>query len=355
VNGATDMVGAVKMGSTLSVSAATVMGATLSVNGATDVVGAVKMGSTLSVNDAVLMSSTLSVNGIVDLNSNVNIQNKLSIGDSLFVGGATEFGKELQINGATTMGSTLSVNDAVNLENLLKVKGTLSVQDAVVMTSTLSIGNDVTVNQGNTIFANYFQTTTGLNNMQINLGDAQDGTLTINGNLDILGTYNQIPVDVTALQVEDKTITLAVSSNSQSNNHLLEVDSETTNDKSGLVVAGVPDGYTSNDGTFTSNVWDKSFLWNYGGSTSTYGLQMLGPQSSFSNNATATNQENIDNEAFWELKGGSLRLTGYLKDDSGEVEKISYAIRITRNKELQFVKMEEGKTATQVATFGVKF
>jgi hypothetical protein len=63
------------------------------------------------------------------------------------------------------------------------------------------------------------------------------------------------------------------------------------------------------------------------------------------------------------MKGGGLRLSSFIENANNELEKISYTMRITKNKELQFVKHEytnDGssyikKTPIQVATFGVSF
>jgi predicted acyltransferase (DUF342 family) len=382
VKGASDMVGAVKMGSTLSVKntfdveGLARLGSTLSVKGASDMVGAVNMGSTLSVKDTfdveglARLGSTLSVKGASDMVGAVKMGSTLSVKDTFNVEGLARLGSTLSVNGASVMvgavkmGSTLSVKDTFDvgglarLGNNLSVKanvyvgGILSVNDTVYLNSTLEAKETATFNDK--IKVNELEPESG-SNMYVRLGTDSNGTLTVYGDLHVVGEYNQIGVESSALQVEDKSITLAVSSNNTPTTKYLEVDGINTNDKSGIIIAGIPDGYTSNHYTYTSNVWDKSFLWNYGEGAQdpSKGIQYSGPQSTF-NTSDINNQQSINNEAYWELKGGSLRLTGYI-DNEGTVEKISYGIRITKNKELQFVKMEENKAAVQVATFGVRF
>ena len=289
VNGDSDQVGAVQMGSTLSVKAATLLSSTLSVNGTTDQVGSVQMGSTLSVKSATILSSTLSVN------------------DDLFVGGDFE------------------------LEGNLKV--------------------------------DHIQTTSATNDMVISMGDPGNentfGTLKIIGNLDVMGTYNQIPIEVDAIHVEDKLITLA-SQTDNSNQVTYPIDSEATNSKAGIEISGIPNDFNSEHITFSNdqhvNAWEKSIKWNHG----TNGMKYLGLQQGFAG-VEKTNTESIEGEAFWEFKGGSLRLTGYVPSpgNSGKLDEVSFAMRITKQRDLQFVKIEknynENQTVKQVASFGVRF
>jgi len=149
-----------------------------------------------------------------------------------------------------------------------------------------------------------------------------------------------------------------------------------------LKIEGLPLHFTSNDPTYAhdftataggvTNIWEKSFLWNWNEEGLNTGGIQQGPLSSLTSVKTAysyadadvTNSKNIEHESFWELKGGALRLSSFVQNSVGQLEKISYTMRITKTKELQFIKHEyttaDGavyvkKTPNAVATFGVSF
>jgi hypothetical protein len=246
------------------------------------------------------------------------------------------------------------------------------------MSNTLLVSGETTINNDLTVDGDF--TLEGMlnvnelkpysgNDMNIYLGDSDasksnnTGTLTVYGNLDVLGSYNQIPITMDDFHVQDKVITLAYSSNNSNINATPQAFAADgiINNGAGIEIDGIPAGVVTTNDHWNSNLWDKSLKWN----TGTSGMPYLGPQSTILDSTNnITNQISIEDEAFWEFKGGSLRLTGYFKeaDDNGiyTYEKISYAIRITKNKELQFVKIEGGlnggnPTYKQVASFGVRF
>lgn len=146
----------------------------------------------------------------------------------------------------------------------------------------------------------------------------------VRGDLLITGTLNTSNITTTDvvqanLKVNDKTIILAsVGSNDSADG--LPADGIATNDKSGIVIDGFP-------GSASSNEWDmfrKSFLWNLG----TTGTLDLGTS-------------NISNESFWELQGGSFRITK--KRNLGTVNNpnivdVSFGFRINESDELELVK-----------------
>lgn len=431
VGGSTELNDAVAIGDTLSVNdqvsfknnltvdGITILKNTLSVENETELKGNAYLGNALSVQGAVNIENTLSVSGPVgllntlsvtekaDFANTVQIAGDLSVTQNVFVDGSTNLGDTLSVTDTVTFSSNLSVGDHVVLNNTLSVKdqvtfadtltvdgsthlkNALSVDGNVVLKNTLYVHKQTDINDNlnvtdnltmggtSTIFTNKLQTVGGTKNMSLNLGSTVDdyGTLTINGNVDITGTFNRLDVNVTNLQVEDKTISLSTSSNVDAGD--VHVDGP-LNHQSGIRVEGIPDATITdetdpnyiNPSVYTShaqlgNVWEKSFLWNFSENpTDTTGGGLLkGPMATIENKSV-TNIDSIEKESFWELKGGALRISSVVDDGTGQLEKISYSMRITKNKELQFVKHEyqwngDGnyapKTPLQVATFGVSF
>ena len=376
---------ATTLNSTLSVTSAVGLGSTLSVNGVTNFKDDVFLGSNLSVNDATTLSSTLSVGGSsmftgatfmestlsvedsADFQSNVQIGLTLSVSDdvtfssNLSVSDTVTFSDTLSVANAVVFKDTLSVGSATTLNNILSVSGNttlrseLSVGAKTVLANTLSVGNDLTINSGNTLVTDYI--TTNGSDLEITLGSDSTGTLRVKGDLQILGTLNQINTTVSTVQVTDKTITLAVGeypnyTDIAGSTQTINPDSHDTNDKSGIKVEGKPHNLPSaNDdyfnGTFeganeidVDNIYEKSILWNLSDSISDdNGLRYMGGLNTFEA-LPKNNLEQMERESFWEVKGGSLRITSLFKNASDLVDKISYGFRISRNKQLQIVKYE---------------
>lgn len=381
--------GAVTVDDTLSVSGNSTIGGTLSVNGQTDIVDAVNIGSTLSVTGASFLEGASKLGSTLSVESDSTLKGSLSVGGAVVMSSTLSVESDFVGKGHLSIGETgviaktLSVGQGVDMDNYLQVGTTLSVASDTTIGNDLSVAGDVTLGGGATMFANTIQTVGATNDMAINLGTNNTGTLTINGSLDVLGTFNNVGVEVTNLQVEDKTITLSTGNTDIPGGAQYINEDGSLNHKSGLKVEGIPQHYDSNDTAtyahdFTSsaggvtNIWEKSFLWNWNEDGDANGGMQQGPISSISSVGTnysyaanqLTNAYNIDHESFWELKGGALRLSSFVENSSGQLEKISYTMRITRSKELQFVKHEytttDGtsytkKTPNAVATFGVTF
>lgn len=389
MNSTLSVQGAVTVDDTLSVSGNSTIGGTLSVDGQTDILaglnigsnlsvtgdsfleGASKLGSTLSVESDSTMKGTLSVAGGVVLKST------LSVGSDLVSAG------HLSVAKSGVIAQTLSVGQGVDMKSTVQIGSTLSVASNTTISQNLSVSGDVTLGSGSSVFTDSIQTVGTNKDMSINLGSDHTGTLTINGSLDVLGTFNNVGVEVTNLQVEDKTITLSTGSNDVPNGEQYINQDGALNHKSGVQIEGLPQHYDINDTAtyahdFTAtaggvtNIWEKSFLWNWNEDGDANGGIQQGPMSSIGSVGTnynyaanqLTNAYNIDHESFWELKGGALRLSSYIENSVGQLEKISYTMRITRTKELQFVKHEyttaDGlsytkKAPSAVATFGVTF
>jgi acyl-[acyl carrier protein]--UDP-N-acetylglucosamine O-acyltransferase len=428
--------GATNLGNSLSVAAATTLSSTLSVNAAShfestvgikgeatlhntlSVQGLVTIDDDLSISGNAVIGTTLSVSGQVDMSNSLNIGSTLSVTGASFLEGASKLGNTLSVESDTTLKGSLSVGGAVFMSSSLSIesdlvnKGHLSVGETGVIAKTLSVGqaadfntsvqigttlsvasdttiggalsvaNDVTLASGSTMFTNNIQTIGADKDMVINLGTGQDGTLTINGSLDVLGTFNNVGVEVTNLQVEDKTITLSTGNTDIPGGQQYVNEDSVLNHKSGLKIEGLPEHFNSNDPTYAynftataggeTNIWEKSFLWNWNEEGLNTGGIQQGPLSSLTSvksaygyaDADVTNSKNIEHESFWELKGGALRLSSFVQNSVGQLEKISYTMRITKTKELQFIKHEytttDGsvyvkKTPNAVATFGVSF
>ena len=371
---------ATTLNSTLSVTSAVGLGSTLSVNGVTNFKDDVFLGSNLSVNDATTLSSTLSVGGSsmftgatfmestlsvedsADFQSNVQIGLTLSVSDdvtfssNLSVSDTVTFSDTLSVANAVVFKNTLSVGSATTLNNILSVSGNttlrseLSVGAKTVLANTLSVGNDLTINNGNTLVTDHI--TTNGSDLTITLGSDSTGTLRVNGDLEILGTLNQINTTVSNIQVTDKTITLAVGEDDVAGGaQNIHEDSRSNNDKSGIKVEGKPTGISDDNsyfiGTFDSsdaidvdNIYEKSILWNLSDSINDdSGLRYMGGLNTFEA-LPKNNLAQMERESFWEVKGGSLRITSLFKNASDLVDKISYGFRISRNKQLQIVKYE---------------
>ena len=144
------------------------------------------------------------------------------------------------------------------------------------------------------------------------------------GDLLITGTLNTSNITTTDviqanLKVNDKQIILAsVGSNDVIDG--LPNDGLATNDKSGIVIDGFPVSAASNEW----DVFRKSFLWNLG----TNGTLDLGTS-------------NITTESFWELQGGSFRITKKRNlgtANNPDIVDVSFGFRINESDELELVK-----------------
>jgi uncharacterized protein (DUF2345 family) len=146
--------------------------------------------------------------------------------------------------------------------------------------------------------------------------------LLLRGDLVITGTLNtsnifSTNVIQTTLKVEDKTILLAsVGSNFTD---FLPTDG-IANTGAGITIDGYPTGFDSN----IPNAYDKTLAWNYG----LDGISAMGTS-------------NIDSESYWEMKGGSFRITHQKIVQSGGsniIKDVSAIFRINENDELELCK-----------------
>jgi hypothetical protein len=135
----------------------------------------------------------------------------------------------------------------------------------------------------------------------------------------------------TKLGVEDKTIILATSGTPAT-----AIVDGVDNEGSGVIVDGFPADVAQPADAETARKYEKSVKWhnNSGGI-----------------DAMRTPLGMLD-EAFWEVRGGALRLTSPKPDG----KEISYGFRINENEELEVVKRwvdgSNVERAVAVATFG---
>lgn len=168
---------------------------------------------------------------------------------------------------------------------------------------------------------------TASSNYMLNVGNNNvmkigSDKVTINAHLDVLGTVNSISITETELRVQDKTIQLAsIGSNGG------YIYDGIMNTGAGIVVNGMPSSADSNTPSVV-NKYQKSLLWSYN-SNGVDGMM--------------TNA-GITNESYWELKGGSLRLTA-IKSDTSET---TYAFRINEFDELELVRRKRSAEGVEV-------
>jgi hypothetical protein len=283
------------------------------VKGFTDIIGRTQMASTLSVAGDVLLSSALSVE------SSIVMKSTLSVGDHV------QFDSTLSVESSTQIGGLLSVN------NNLYVNGATG----SIFTNTIMDATDQ--NGGGTLTINV-------------------ETLRLEGNLDVVGTYNTQDVSTSTLLVEDKKIVLATTDDYDVTTELdTQVDGSGTNDMSGLKIAGAPAlGDLSIDVAGLhdkSAFWEKSFLWNMN-----QGMGMLG----YLQPDVTQDKTMRDAESFWEVKGGAFHLSAnrMLEDPLNpglEVEGyVKYGFRINANNELEIIKrLSTDSESKRVAKFGI--
>ena len=150
------------------------------------------------------------------------------------------------------------------------------------------------------------------------------GVVKVRGDLVITGSVNTSNIINTTvvqenLKVTDKIILLANVGDGSSND-TLPFDGVATNDQSGVEIDGFPNGVNSNE----YDMHKKFLKWNYG----TNGTVDLGTS-------------NLTTESFWDLQGGSLRITkkkNYGTTSTPNIKELSFGFRINESDELEFFK-----------------
>jgi hypothetical protein len=158
----------------------------------------------------------------------------------------------------------------------------------------------------------------------------------IAGNLIIEGVLDSQKVTETILQVEDKEIVLASSSNGQA-----QIYDGTANTGAGIVINGIPQLHVTAD---KSGLVEKSIRWHQNQD----GVLGLGAF-------------DMDKESYWEVMGGSLRITNQklTYDGSGDVTGsygyTTFGFRINSHDELELVKITSSNnnvSTKRIAKFG---
>ena len=157
-------------------------------------------------------------------------------------------------------------------------------------------------------------------------------TVRVNADFEIQGGVNTIGVNQTVLQIEDKTIKL-----SHHPDDKFPFDGP-LNSRSGIIVDGAPESWALAGEQAGTGIplerFEKSFTWNTPGGD---GVRSLGDGS-------------IANEAFWELRGGHLKLTHV---DEATGDQVSFGFRIGDSKELELYKYDSTTNRThRCARFG---
>lgn len=159
-----------------------------------------------------------------------------------------------------------------------------------------------------------------------NVLEIKRDNMTLYGNLEIHGTINSISQTVTQLEVEDKTIKLAVAGNDTTS----IIDGQ-DNDQAGVIVAGYPSGV---DSTLEENQkkYAKYVRWNYG----TGGIDEM------------LTDDGALKESYWDVRGGSLRMTSYKASTS---EELGFGMRINGKDELEMVRFYEDNGSKKASAF----
>jgi uncharacterized protein (DUF2345 family) len=168
----------------------------------------------------------------------------------------------------------------------------------------------------------------------------------LRGDLVITGSINTSNITSTSviqnnLKIEDKNIILANVGNN-SNNEGLPADGVATNDGAGIIIDGFPGSANSNE----YDLYRKLFTWNYG----TNGTLDLGTS-------------NLTTESYWDLQGGSFRITKKKNigtQQAPDIKDLSFGFRINEADELELVKKFWDTTAggylfKRIARFGRVF
>ena len=141
---------------------------------------------------------------------------------------------------------------------------------------------------------------------------AQSNLVKINADVEVFGTINSIHYTASNLTVMDKVIALAWDSNDT------PVTDGPVNNQSGISVAG-------SDGAY-----DRSMLWYVNGGRNNLGTS------------------NVDQESYWELKGGQFRLSA----SNQVIGDVNFGFRINQLGELEIVKRTNGAGFKRIAKFG---
>jgi uncharacterized protein (DUF2345 family) len=159
-------------------------------------------------------------------------------------------------------------------------------------------------------------------------------TVKVNADFEIAGGVNSVGVNETILKVQDRAVHLSHNPDAE-----FPYDGP-ANNRSGIIVDGVPETWVMQGATASgipAERFEKSFTWN---TPSGDGTRRLGDGV-------------VDNEAYWELRGGHLKLTHV---DEATGAQVSFGFRIGNTKELELYKYDSSTGRThRVSRFGRVF
>ena len=241
---------AVNLGSTMTISGATVFNNNLTVNGtaalngAITISGALGMGGSGNVAGAATMSSTLDAVGAAHLKNTLAVDGAAQMGSSLAVTGAANLGNVLNVAGASALHNTLLVDGAATMGNALTVSGVSNMNNALNVSGAAALGSTLGVSGAATVGGAL--AVTGASNLAdvMNVTGAAalhntlaaDGAASIGGALAVTGAANMnAPMNVTGAAA--LSATLAVAGAASLNNTLGVVGAATMG--SSLNVTGV--------------------------------------------------------------------------------------------------------------------
>lgn len=228
--------------------------------------------------------------------------------------------------------SNLSINTSnftlnANRDIFISASNNVTIAASNTLTLSFAVLNTITSNdQSFTAQSNVnFYITSASNSPQDPVFTVSGNQVLVRGDIVVTGNINTSNVFSTTvvqdlLKVADKTVTLAtVGSNFSPNDGPFD---GIANTGAGIKIDGVPTGFDSN----IAQAYEKSVLWN------------VGPGNGVNDLGTAAG---MSNESFWELKGGSFRLTHQKVIPSGGsniVRDISFGLRVNELEELELVK-----------------
>ena len=216
----------------LDVSGNTSLEGTLDVSGATtlesslDVSGNASLGGTLDVSGTATFSSAVTVNGATTLTQTLDVSGNTSLGGTLDVSGATTLNSSLDVSGATTIYSSfssVSTTAPFTVAGPTTFFGTVDFQGGKTLASlTLEGDIDMSGNDINNVNDIRNGTTTRItldasaNTIDTYVGTGTtalvsygEGSVTVNGDLQVIGSQTEVTIQSETVQIADINITLA--------------------------------------------------------------------------------------------------------------------------------------------------
>ena len=177
------------------------------------------------------------------------------------------------------------------------------------------------------------------------------GDMTITGSINSSNSINTT-IYQHNLAIQDKQIMLASTNSSSFSNEAPPIDGFQTNNGAGIIVEGLPTGFSLSNDTTQMNaaeygLYSKSILWNYGDN--------YNGEDAYAKGCLNLGSPQWSNESFWEVKGGSFRITNQRLDANNQPLNTSFGFRINKFDQLELIKisLSNGMTSyKRLAMFG---